>query len=88
MTYLQRTAGTLLDETFNFNTKHYVGHYLDTPKGQSILYYCSHFNYTKVHELEISPSAELTFREISPGYYEITYNGDSPQLVQISLTAL
>lgn len=88
MTYLQRTAGTLLDETFNFNTKHYVGHYLATPKGQSILYYCSHFNYPKGHELEISPSAELTFREISPGYYEITYNGDSPQLVQISLTAL
>lgn len=87
MTYMQRIAGELLDEDFNFKTKHYVAHYIAAPGGKSILYYCSHFNYPNGHELEINPKNLITYKEIMPGYYEITYNGSESKIIQISLTA-
>ena len=55
MTYLQRIAGDLKDENYNFVTKHYVAHFLATPGGKSIMYYCKFFNYPNGLELDIIP---------------------------------
>jgi len=48
---LQKISGDLIDEHFNFKTKHYVAHYKARPNGKSILYYNTHFNYRDGHEL-------------------------------------
>ena len=51
MTYLQRIGGVLLDENFNFKTKHYVAHFKASPQSKSILYFNTYFNYPNGHEL-------------------------------------
>ena len=44
-TYLQRTAGNMIEESYNFDTHAYHVVYEASPNGKSILYYHKTINY-------------------------------------------
>lgn len=54
-TYLQRIAGELHREQFDFTTKHYVANFTATPNGESILFYSREYNYPKGYDIELVP---------------------------------
>lgn len=51
MTYLQRIAGNLNSEKYDFVSKNYDANYLATPGGTSILFYSPDYNYKNGYEL-------------------------------------
>ena len=88
MTYLQRTAGQLKSQNYNFVTKNYDATYYATPGGTSVLFYSPDFNYKNGYDVEAFPTNSIDIKEVSKGYLELTYKGSDSRLVQITLTPL
>ena len=70
-TYMQRTAGELKEENFNYKTHDYFVIYNAKPKGKSLLYFHEKLNYPKGYEVQLNP------KELIPATRNLSERGQA-----------
>ena len=87
-TYMQRTAGELKEENFNYKTHDYFVIYNAKPKGKSLLYLHEKLNYPKGYEVQLNPKELITWNQLGDGYFEVEFNGDEEKPILVFIRKL